>query len=98
MAVGEIGMSIKDFYSLTYNEYHHIAKGYMFKDEREWQRTRTLAMLLINVQLPKDQNVTGEELIRLPSDIIIEKKKDIPTKQDFEEAVKRFEEYKQRHS
>jgi len=88
MAVGEVGLSLKDFYSLTFGEYHYIAKSYMFKDEREWQRTRTLAALLINVQLDKDKHITGEELIRLPSDVIIDKKKDLPTKEDFERAIR----------
>lgn len=96
MAIGEIGLSLKDFYGLTFNEYHHIAKGYMIRDERDWMRTRMLASLLINVQLPKDKHITPEELFHLPSDILIDKKKDIPTREEFEEAIKRFEKYKQK--
>jgi hypothetical protein len=93
MAVGEIGMSLKDFYSLTYNEYHHIAKGYMCKDEREWLRTRMLATLLINVQLDKDKHIRPEELFHLPSDVIIDKKKDIPTKDEFLQAIERYKKH-----
>ena len=96
MAVGEIGMSLKDFYSLTFVEYHHVAKGYMFKDERKWDRMRTQSALLINVQLPKDQNILPHELIPLPSDIIIEKKKEIPTREDFERLVKEYSKNKQK--
>ena len=96
MAIGEIGMSLKDFYSLTFIEYHHVAKGYMYKDERKWQRVRTQTALLINVQLPKDQNISPEELIRLPNDIVIEKKKDIPTREDFERLVKEYSKNKQK--
>jgi len=93
MAVGEIGMSLKDFYSLTYNEYHHIAKGYMLKDEREWLRTRMLATLLINVQLDKDKHIQPEELFKLPSDILIQRKKDIPSKDEFLQAVERYKKH-----
>ena len=87
MAIGEIGLSLIDFYRLTYNDYHYIAKAYMLKDEREWLRTRMLASLLINVQLPKDKHIYPEDLFTLPSDNIIKKKKALPTKADFEAAV-----------
>lgn len=90
MAVGEIGMSLKDFYSITYNEYHHIAKGYMFKDEREWQRMRLQTTFLLNVQMDRDKTITPEELIRLPSDKVIDKKKDLPTKEDFDRLIQEY--------
>lgn len=90
MAVGEIGLGLKDFYSLTYNEYHYIAKAYMLKDEREWLRTRMLASLLINVQMPKDKHITPEQLFALPSDSLITKKKPTPTKAEFDAAVERY--------
>jgi hypothetical protein len=91
MAIGEIGLNLKDFYRLTYNEYHYVAKAYMGKDEREWLRTRMLASLLINVQLPKDKHITPEMLFSLPSDILIEKKKPTPTRDEFLAAIKRYE-------
>ena len=91
MAIGEIGLSLKDFYTLTYNEYHLVAKAYMGKDEREWLRTRMLASLLINVQLPKDKHITPEMLFSLPSDNLIIKKKPIPTKDEFLAAVERYQ-------
>lgn len=90
MAIGEIGMSLKDFYRLTYNEYHYISKSYMIKDEREWLRTRVLASLLINVQMPKDKHIKPEDLFSLPSDNVIKIKKQIPSKADFDEAVARY--------
>lgn len=87
IAIGQIGMSLKDFYSLTYNEYHYISKSYMYKDEREWIRTRLLASLLINVQMPKDKVIKAEDLFSLPSDNLIKVKKQIPTRAEFEEAI-----------
>jgi len=90
MAVGEIGMSLKDFYSITYNEYHYISKGYMFKDEREWQRMRLQTAFLLNIQMDSANHLTPEELIRLPSDIVIDKKKDLPSKEDFERLAKEY--------
>lgn len=91
MAIGEIQLSLKDFYRLTYNEYHYVAKAYMGKDEREWLRTRMLASLLINVQLPKDKHITPEMLFSLPSDNLIVKRKPTPTKEEFLAAVQRYE-------
>lgn len=90
LAIGEIGMSLKDFYALTYNEYHYVAKGYMFKDEREMMRTRLLASLLINVHLPPNKHCKPEDLFSLPSDNVIKVKKQIPTKAEFDEAVARY--------
>ncbi|WP_316817280.1 hypothetical protein [Pedobacter nyackensis] len=90
MAVGEIGLSLIDFYRLTYNEYHYVAKAYMGKDEREWLRTRMLASLLINVQMPKDKHITPEQLFALPSDKLITKKKPTPTREEFDRAVAKY--------
>lgn len=90
MAIGEIGLNLKDFYRLTYNEYHYIAKAYMQKDEREWLRTRMLASLLINVQLPKDKHISPEMLFALPSDKLIKKKKPTPTREEFDRAVAQY--------
>lgn len=90
MAVGEIGLSLIDFYRLTYREYHYIAKAYMGKDEREWLRTRMLASLLINVQMPKDKHITPEQLFALPSDKLIIKKKPTPTRAEFETAIAKY--------
>ncbi|SDJ96371.1 hypothetical protein SAMN04487898_105165 [Pedobacter sp. ok626] len=95
MAIGEIGLGLKDFYMLTYNEYHYIAKAYMLKDEREWLRTRMLASLLINVQMPKDKHITPEQLFALPSDSLIKKKKPTPTKSEMMAAFERYRKDKQ---
>lgn len=62
----------------------------MLRDEREWQRTRWLASLLINVQMPKDKHVLAEDLISLPSDKLIKKKKPIPTKAEMMAAFERY--------
>ena len=90
MGVGEIGMSLRDFYSLTFNDYHYISKGYLQRDEREWQRMRMQTALLINVHLAKDKHISPEELFVLPSDKLITKKKLAPTKEDFENAIERY--------
>jgi len=91
MAIGEIGLSLKDFYRLTYHEYHLVAKGYMMKDERHWMKIRMLSSLLINVQMPKDKHISPEMLFSLPSDNLIIKKKPIPTKDEFLQAVARYD-------
>lgn len=90
MGVGEIGMSLKDFYSLTFNDYHYISKGYLQRDEREWQRMRMQTALLINVHLAKDKHVLPEDLFALPSDRLIKKKKPTPSKEDFQKAIERY--------
>lgn len=63
----------------------------MAKDEREWLRTRLHASLMINLQMPKDQNIKPEDLFSLPSDKIIKEKKDLPT---LEEMLKTAERYR----
>jgi hypothetical protein len=90
MALGEIGLSSIDFYRMTYSEYHYVAKAYMLKDEREWLRTRMLASLLINVQLPKDKHISPEQLFALPSDNLIKTKKPTPTREEFDRAVAKY--------
>ncbi len=90
MALGEIGLSLRDFYSLTYNEYHYVAKSYMFKDEREWIRMRKQTAFLINLQMAKDKNITEDMLFSLPSDKLIKKKKTTPTRAEFDAAVERY--------
>lgn len=90
MAVGEIGLSLNDFYRLTYNEYHYVAKSYMFKDEREWIRMRKQTAYLINLQMAKDKNITEDMLFSLPSDQLIKKKKPIPTKSEMLAAFERY--------
>lgn len=79
-----------DFYRLTMVEYHYVAKGFLLRDEREWQRTRWLAALLVNIQLPKNSKVDPEDLIKLPSDSLIKVKKPTPTKAEFDAAVARY--------
>lgn len=79
-----------DFYRLTMVEYHYVAKGFLLRDEREWQRTRWLATLLINIQLGKDKKVDPEDLIKLPSDSLIKVKKPTPTREEFERAVAKY--------
>jgi hypothetical protein len=90
MALGEIGLSAIDFYRMTYSEYHYVAKAYMLKDEREWLRTRMLASLLINVQLPKDKHISPEQLFALPSDTLIKVKKPTPTRAEFDAAIVKY--------
>lgn len=90
MAIGEIGMSIKEFYSLTYIEYHYVAKYYMMKDERDWQRMRLQTSFLINLQMEKDKSIKPEDLFSLPSDKIIKVKKDLPTKEEMLEIAEKY--------
>ena len=90
MAIGEIGLTLRDFYSLTYLEYHYVAKYYMSKDEREWQRMRLQTSFLINLQIEKDKSIKPEDLFRLPSDQIMKVKKDLPSHEEMLEAAKRY--------
>lgn len=62
----------------------------MLRDEREWQRTRWLAALLVNIQLPQDKKIEADDLIKLPSDKLIKKKKPTPTREEFDRAVAKY--------
>ena len=88
MAVGEIGMSINEFYSITPVEYHFIAKYYMLKTERDYQIMRLQTTYLMNLQLEK--KLEPEDLFRLSSDQLITKKKDLPTREEMLEAAERY--------
>jgi hypothetical protein len=90
MAIGEIGMSIKEFYGITMKEWHYISKSYMIKDERASQKVRTHATMMVNLQLKKEDQLKPEQLWKLPSDNIIKVKKNIPTKQEMLEAAERY--------
>jgi len=83
-------MRTKDFYALTLEEWHYVSKAYMIKDERASQRIRTLATLMVNLQLDKDKHLKPEELWRLPSDKIIKVKKELPTYEEMMEVVKKY--------
>ena len=61
------------FWSLTFAELSIKVKGYQINLERQWEQTRYIASLIINVNVKKANQVTPEKLIPLSFDHIEQK-------------------------
>ena len=68
-ALGELGLSGKAFWRLTWREYLTRAAGYHHRQTLKWQRTRWLAAQTYNSQrTEKDPVVLPTDLLWLPGD------------------------------
>lgn len=63
----------EQFWMLTFAELSIKGRGYRISIEREWERTRYIASLIINVNVKKADQVTPEKLIPLSFDHIEQK-------------------------
>lgn len=67
-ALGEVGISPAHFWGLTFAEFHHAATAHRIAIERQWEQTRYLAAILININVKKKDQVTPEKLVPLSFD------------------------------
>jgi len=68
MAVGELGLSLMQYYDRTLFELSIEIEGYNARWEEQWRHTRKLYTLLYNTNAKKGQGKKEHELIKLPSD------------------------------
>ena len=68
-ALGELGLSAKAFWRMSWREYLTRAGGYHHRQVLKWQRARWLATQTYNSQrTDKDALVEPEQLMWLPGD------------------------------
>ena len=79
------------FWSLTFAELSIKAKGYQINLERQWEQTRYIASLIINVNVKKANQVTPEKLIPLSFDNIEQKVIKRMTAEELEQLKKRWQ-------
>lgn len=66
--VGRLGLSPKQFYSMCYADLTLKISAYLEKEAKEWEKTRYLASMIVNVNMPKGKQIAPEKLIKLPTD------------------------------
>lgn len=79
------------FWSLTFAELSIKVKGYQINLERQWEQTRYIASLIINVNVKKANQVTPEKLIPLSFDNIEQKVIKRMTAEELEQLKKRWQ-------
>jgi len=82
------------FWDMTMAELDFVWYGYRHKEEQEWVRTRWLATLLINIQLPKGSSVSPKDLIELDCDTRNFVKQEVMTDEELQNIVKLYENVK----
>jgi len=69
-AFGEMRLAYDDFWKMTPREYWNACNGHNERVERDfktgWEQTRWLAHIVVNVNLPKQKQVTPEKLVKFP--------------------------------
>lgn len=66
MAVGELGLTLMEYWDLTLYELTAMIAGYNVRWEEEWKRTRLIYATLYNANAKKKKTPT--ELMPLPSE------------------------------
>lgn len=87
-ALGELGLSAKAFWRMTWREYLTRAGAYHHRQVLDWQRTRWLATAVYNAQRTEaDALVEPEQLLWLPGDPLPPAP---PTAEEYAEAEARL--------
>lgn len=94
IGLGYLGLSEEELENSTFVTFNYRYDGYMEREYIEWDRTRTLAMFLLQPHLGKNSKLTPRDLLPLP----IDTKPEAKSTPDFtEEQRKIIEEARQRY-
>lgn len=94
IGLGYLGLSEEELENSTFVTFNYRYDGYMEREYIEWDRTRTLALFLLQPHLGKNSKLTPRDLLPLP----IDNKPDTQSTPDFtEEQRKIIEEARQRY-
>lgn len=64
----EVGLTINEFWQLTWREFLLYKKAYENKEIREWERTRMIAYLIYKVNTSEKSPKSLKAFFPLPSD------------------------------
>lgn len=96
IGLGYLGLSEEELENSTFVTFNYRYEGYMEREYIEWDRTRTLALFLLQPHLGKNSKLTPRDLLPLPIDNKPETQSQEPQFTDeqrriIEEARKRYE-------
>ena len=63
LALGEVGLSKEEFYRSTWGDLWRKIYGYWIRQDREWDRTRTVVAAIVNKNRPKTRPYKKPERI-----------------------------------
>lgn len=90
--IGQVGIKPNEFWSNTWKENQLLGESHNIKLNIQWEQTRYLASMIINVNVSKKANmVSPEQLFPLPQDCYLEKGKPKSTKDQYEAFKKKVE-------
>lgn len=69
LGIGELGLDPDVFWSLTFAEFQLRIQAHRIRIEREWEQTRWLGAIMINLQVKRAKQVTPEKLVPLSFDV-----------------------------
>ena len=83
--IGQVGIDPNKFWTYTWKENQLLGEAYMIRLNLEWEQTRYLASMLVNVNAQKRANmISPEKLFPLPQDVYLEKGKPKSNKEQYD--------------
>lgn len=90
--IGQVGIRPNEFWSNTWKENQLLGESHTIKLNIQWEQTRYLASMIINVNVDKKSKmVSPEKLFPLPQDIYLEKGKPKSTPEQYNAFKQRVE-------
>lgn len=90
---GEIGLNESEYYRLKPREFERLYRGFLLREEREWERMRQLIFVLIQVNTSKSGIKSPRDIRRLPildtlqGDLVVEDSKEHERLRKFVERL-----------
>jgi hypothetical protein len=81
-----------EFWNNTWKENQLLGEAYMIRLNIEWEQTRYLASMLINVNVDKKSKmISPDKLFPLPQDVYLERGKPKSTKEEYDAFLAKLE-------